>query len=642
MVVASFRFAHLGVAFGLLAAGLTAYQMVQAAGSTGEPSSLVPIAPCRLVDTRPSTLVGNRATPLDAGQVADFAVWGTNGNCTVPSSATGIATNVTAVGPTASGYLTVYPGDVARPTTSNLNFVPGSPPTPNQVTVGLSASGGIKVFNFSGSVDVIIDIVGYYVVSPTGAGPQGPVGPQGPSGVNAVNPARVITVATSGGNFTSPVAALSSITDNSSTNPYVIRIAPGTYDTGTTPVRLKNFVDIEGSGQGTTTISCACASAVSPDANNAGATLRADPPATVATITSEVRDLTVVNRGGGVNGVAVWTGNTSGKVTLRNVTATAAGGSNANIAAFLAGSSSTLDGLNGQATGGAFAYGVYFLGGTVSSVDLAGSASGGSLYNVGIVMYGTIGSFSRVVATGSGGPSAYGMQMLNATPTMSDVTTTATGSPDSVGLNLATSSPNITRLTSTATGSGSPTSTSYGIYLDSTADPTLTDAAVTATNAHTAAGARVAASSPTWNGGSATATATNIDGSTEAASGISFEGSGSAVVRNVVVNTQSVAGTSSAAILTSQTGGLIRLDGVRATASGTSATGVLINSFPAAQIAISSSQISGALSSVTNNSGGTTNVKVSNSSLNASVSFVITCAFVSNSSTGGTLNSTCG
>jgi hypothetical protein len=69
-------------------------------------------------------------------------VSGTNGNCTIPTSATGIATNATAVHPTADSYITIYTADaVPRPTASNLNVVAGSPPTPNQVSVGLSSAG---------------------------------------------------------------------------------------------------------------------------------------------------------------------------------------------------------------------------------------------------------------------------------------------------------------------------------------------------------------------------------------------------------------------------------------------------------------------------------------------------------------------
>ena len=56
--------------------------------------------------------------------------------------------------------------------TSNLNWTASSPPTPNGVTVALSAAGAIKVFNKNGSIDVILDIVGYFV--PGGSGPQGP------------------------------------------------------------------------------------------------------------------------------------------------------------------------------------------------------------------------------------------------------------------------------------------------------------------------------------------------------------------------------------------------------------------------------------------------------------------------------------
>ena len=65
-----------------------------------------------------------------------------------------------------------------RPTASNLNFTAGSPPTPNQVTVGLSATGAIGVYNLSGTVDIIVDIVGYYQAAATGGGGGGGGGSQ--------------------------------------------------------------------------------------------------------------------------------------------------------------------------------------------------------------------------------------------------------------------------------------------------------------------------------------------------------------------------------------------------------------------------------------------------------------------------------
>ena len=170
-----------------VAVGLGALTMANAGGGAGQASTLVPITPCRLVDTRADQTVGARNTPLAAGEVADFAVWGTNGNCTIPSTATGIASNVTSVNGTSASYLTVYPGDAVRPLSSNLNWTASSAPTPNQVTVGLSAIGGIKAFNNAGSVDVVIDIVGYYQAATSGGGAQGPAGPAGPAGASLLN-----------------------------------------------------------------------------------------------------------------------------------------------------------------------------------------------------------------------------------------------------------------------------------------------------------------------------------------------------------------------------------------------------------------------------------------------------------------------
>jgi hypothetical protein len=70
--------------------------------------------------------------------------------------------NVTTVNATATSFLTIWPADAAQPLASNLNWVAGSPPTPNKVDVKLSADGRIKLFNNGGTVDVLADIVGYY------------------------------------------------------------------------------------------------------------------------------------------------------------------------------------------------------------------------------------------------------------------------------------------------------------------------------------------------------------------------------------------------------------------------------------------------------------------------------------------------
>lgn len=137
----------------------------QAGGGSGAlPTQFVPMTPCRLVDTRPAPdTIGARDTPLPPNADIEFQVRGANGQCVIPPEATAISTNVTAVAPSANSYLTVYPGDAPRPLASNLNFRAGSFPVPNAVTVRLSITGSIKVYNKAGNVNVIVDIVGYYI-----------------------------------------------------------------------------------------------------------------------------------------------------------------------------------------------------------------------------------------------------------------------------------------------------------------------------------------------------------------------------------------------------------------------------------------------------------------------------------------------
>ena len=151
----------LAVAAALLVGGLAGAQLTSGA-ATNEPASFVSITPCRLIDSRPATKIGNVAT-LGEGSSRVVTVRGFNGQCNIPLSATGVAMNVTAVNGTKASFLTVWPSDaVARPGTSNLNWVPGAPPTPNKVDVALSSNGKMSLYNRFGSVDVIADIVGYY------------------------------------------------------------------------------------------------------------------------------------------------------------------------------------------------------------------------------------------------------------------------------------------------------------------------------------------------------------------------------------------------------------------------------------------------------------------------------------------------
>ncbi len=136
-----------------------------------EDSTFVPTAGCRVADTRPApNTVGVRSAPLAAGDIFEVTVHGENGNCTgplaIPTDAVAVALNVTAVNATASSNIRIYPANLTEvPLLSNLNVTAGAPPTPNKVDVKLSPDGKIRVFNFRGSVNIFIDIVGYYTNS---------------------------------------------------------------------------------------------------------------------------------------------------------------------------------------------------------------------------------------------------------------------------------------------------------------------------------------------------------------------------------------------------------------------------------------------------------------------------------------------
>ena len=155
----------------LLASTLTftGMQSWQAGAAPGDDdTTFVPVAPCRLLDTRTGPdNVGIRVAPLGPGEKFPTQVTGSNGECIgIPNDATAVALNVTTVNPTADSFLTLFPADLATPPkASNLNWVAGQSPTPNKVDVKLSPDGKVKIYNNTGTVDVIADIVGYYTPS---------------------------------------------------------------------------------------------------------------------------------------------------------------------------------------------------------------------------------------------------------------------------------------------------------------------------------------------------------------------------------------------------------------------------------------------------------------------------------------------
>ena len=124
------------------------------------PSTFVPVAPTRLLDTRSS------AGPVGSGGSVSVQVAGVAG---VPSSGvTAVALNVTAVAPTASAFVTVYPSGQSRPQASNLNTTVGIT-RPNLVVVRLGGDGRVVLYNSAGSVQLLADLTGYWTTAGGGS-----------------------------------------------------------------------------------------------------------------------------------------------------------------------------------------------------------------------------------------------------------------------------------------------------------------------------------------------------------------------------------------------------------------------------------------------------------------------------------------
>ncbi|MFD0327528.1 hypothetical protein ACFQZC_03080 [Streptacidiphilus monticola] len=135
---------------------------------TGDSSGLkfTPSPPHRILDTRAAVGVSTR-TPVKPHGTVRLQVAGRGA---VPrSGVTAVVLNVTVAGPTAAGYLTVYPDGMTRPAASDLNWSAGET-VPNHVVVRLGADGKVDFYNgSSGTVAVVADVFGSYAA---GAGGQ--------------------------------------------------------------------------------------------------------------------------------------------------------------------------------------------------------------------------------------------------------------------------------------------------------------------------------------------------------------------------------------------------------------------------------------------------------------------------------------
>ncbi len=117
---------------------------------------------CNTLDGNGSD-AGCTKAPVGARHALNINVTGIDGLPILGSTHSPVAVviNVTAINPSASTFVSVYPGLTTLTNVSDLNVLPGTVRT-NLVVVEVGTDGTINLYNAAGSINLIVDVLGYY------------------------------------------------------------------------------------------------------------------------------------------------------------------------------------------------------------------------------------------------------------------------------------------------------------------------------------------------------------------------------------------------------------------------------------------------------------------------------------------------
>jgi len=133
---------------------------VQAAPS---PLRFIPIAPCRVADTRNAT--DPLGGPAIAGGMSRSFTLPSSTGCGIPTTAAAYSLNVAVVPQGKLGYLTVWPSGQTRPVVATLNSTDGRVKSVGAI-IPAGTSGAISVYA-TNTTDLVLDINGYFVPATT-------------------------------------------------------------------------------------------------------------------------------------------------------------------------------------------------------------------------------------------------------------------------------------------------------------------------------------------------------------------------------------------------------------------------------------------------------------------------------------------
>ncbi len=246
------------------------------------------------------------------------------------------------------------------------------------------------------------------------------------SGLNILSLTRTVVVSPNGTatqNGTALLSAMTTISNSnpSASNPWLLKLEPGSYDLGSSALMLKSYVDLEGSGEGTTIISSTVGTSNGPPTLGT----------VIAASNTEIRFLKIANAGSLQYQAAVNIPSSASNVRLTHLTAVSSSGSGFTYGLFNAGNPTTVQNSTFIASGGSSNFSVSNYNGGITIQNSTITASGGS-YNEGMANLG-LAKVQNSTFTVSGGTNSYGIYNLG-TLTVQNTILSASGSPSSYGL----------------------------------------------------------------------------------------------------------------------------------------------------------------------------------------------------------------
>jgi subtilisin family serine protease len=138
----------------------------------------VPLAPCRLADTRvggggPLGVNGQRVLQVTGGGGGFAAQGGKAGGCAIPAGAVAVEAAVTVVDPSTNGFARAFAAGASAPNATFVNHAKGQSTT-NTGPLPLAPAGTqhLTLANYGGPAHYVVDAQGYYVDPATLPAPQ--------------------------------------------------------------------------------------------------------------------------------------------------------------------------------------------------------------------------------------------------------------------------------------------------------------------------------------------------------------------------------------------------------------------------------------------------------------------------------------